>query len=391
MKERVKVYIEKFDRGVERLGTSSVKWDNVKNIFGEDVLPLWVADTDFPCPDEVIEAIRKKAEHGVYGYSYPTEEAYQSVIHKLKADYDWDVKKEWIQFIDGIVGGLYTSVEAYSEPGAPVIIQSPVYFPFGSSIREQGRKVDENELILSDGKYRMDLEGLLKKDGKLLILCNPHNPVGRVWTKQELYDLGKVCREKGITVVADEIHCEILLNGKAFTPFATVDESFLQNSITFMAASKTYNVAGFHQSYAIIPNPELRKKFLEKRVGRNWGNGFGLTALVESYQHGADYKEAMNLYLWENYLYFKNFLDTRLKKLKVIEPEGTYLLWVDFSEVGLTEKELKKVLIEECRIGVNDGSSFGGSGLFMRFNMGCPRKTLQEALERMEKNTKIFR
>lgn len=401
MREEVQNYINRFAQGVERFGSGSVKWDNLKNVYGtKDILPMWVADTDFPSPDEVVEALRRKVEHGVFGYSFPGDSVYEEVQLKLFRDYGWKVEKEWIVFIDGIVGGLYSGVEAVSAKNENILIQQPVYFPFMTAIKDKSRNLVNNQLDLISGKYRMNLEDLKKcfdernqepgaRDKsaiKAAILCNPHNPVGRVWSEEELKSFGEICLKNGAVVISDEIHCDILLNGKKFTPFASISKEFENQSITFMAASKTFNVAGLHQAYAVIPNQEIRKSFNLVRSGMNWGNGFGLTALEYSYRCGKVYNEALNLYIWDNYVYFRDFLEKRIPKLKVIEPEGTFLLWVDFSETLLSEDEIKKILVENCKIGVNAGSAFGGDRQgFMRFNIGCSRKHLEQALKSLEK------
>ena len=398
MNENVRHYMNRFEQGIDRKDTDCVKWDNLKNVFGADnLLPMWVADTDFPCPNEVVEALRKKVDHGVFGYSFTTDAAYEAVQNKLLRDYNWKVEKEWIVFIDGIVGGLYSSVDAFTKPSDGVLIQQPVYFPFASAINDKSRKLINNSLNRVNGKYFMDfdhLEGCLntgaEKDGdaavKLAILCNPHNPVGRVWTKEELQKFGELCIANGVIVASDEIHCDILLNGNKFTPFATISKEFENCSITFMAASKTYNVAGLHQSFAVIPNKEIRDKFVQARCGLNWGNGFGLKAMEVSYNSCKDYNEALNEYIWDNYVYFRDFLKKRVPKISVVEPEGTYLLWVDFSATLKSEEEIKKLLIEECFIGANAGSSFGNKqGAMMRFNIGCSRKNLEQALMSLER------
>lgn len=378
-----------FDKIIERRNTGSVKWDENKDIFRrEDMLPMWVADMDFSSPAPVIEAIKKRAEHGIFGYATPTKSCYEAVIEKVERSYNWKIKKEWIVFCDGVVPSLYASVKAYSQPQDGVIIQQPVYHPFRYCIENNGRRVVNNQLKYDGEKYVMDYEDLenkFKKSNPMLILCNPHNPVGRVWTREELKRLGETCIANNCIVIADEIHCDIVYKPNHFTSFASISKEFEQNSITFIAPSKTFNIAGLGQALAIIPNEELREKFIKQRVGCNSGSVFGYTALEAAYRYGDEYLEQLLEYLKGNIDYFTSYVEENLPQIKVIKPQGTYLLWADMRGLGLSHSELNKLLIEKAGLGFNDGRMFGECGEgFQRINIGCPRKYIEEALKRIK-------
>jgi len=381
-----------FDCIVDRKDTGCVKWDTNKANFGkEDVLPMWVADMDFPAPQPVIEAIKKRAEHGVFGYAVATDSCNEAVIEKVERAYNWKIKKEWIVFCDGIVPALHSSVKAFTNVGDKVIIQQPVYHPFGFAIEDNGRKIANNKLKFDGEKYTMDFQNLEKQFKsseqamKMLILCNPHNPVGRVWTKEELTELGDECIKNNCIVIADEIHCDLVYKPAKHTCFASISKEFENNSITFIAPSKTFNVAGLSEAVAIIPNDALRESFITARIGCNSGNVFGYTALEAAYRYGDEYLLQLLDYLKGNIDYFIKYVEENIPGIRVIRPEGTYLLWADMRGLGLSSDELKDFLINDAGIGLNDGRIFGEGGEgFQRINIGCPRKYLEEALNKLK-------
>ncbi|GFN36870.1 MalY/PatB family protein [Tepidimicrobium xylanilyticum] len=380
-----------FDRIVERRNTNSVKWDGLDQLYGrEDLLPLWVADMDFPVAPAITEALKKRLEHGVYGYSLISNRYYEAVIKWMEKRHNWSIQKEWIVFTPGVVPALSYAVKAFTKPGDKVILQSPVYHPFYSSITDNGRHVVTNPLIYRDGKYYMDYEDLEKKiDSKtrLLFLCSPHNPVGRVWKEEELRKLGEICIKNDIIVVSDEIHFDIVFKGHKHTVFANVSEEIKENSIICTAPSKTFNIAGLQVSNIIIPNRRLRERFiieLEKDHILS-PNIFGQEALIAAYEQSEDWLEQLIDYIEGNKDYFMDFVKENLPQLDVIDSEGTFLLWVDCSRLNMDSEELKDFFINKCRLALNQGDMFGEEGkLFYRFNIGCPRKIMEEALMRIK-------
>lgn len=379
-----------FDKIIDRKNTISTKWDRDVEIYGEDISQMWVADMDFSCPKEVEEAIIKRASHPIYGYTFVKDEVRQLVVDRIKKLYGWEIKKEWIVFIPGVVDGIASSVQLLTKEGEGVMIQEPVYHPFNKVIRALNREKIVNELKLEKTKYVMDLEKLEKsikeQNPKLAILCSPHNPVGRVWTKEELIEYGNLCIENDITIVSDEIHSDIIYKGYKHTCFGSISEKFAQNSIILMAPSKTFNVAGLCQAFAIVANDELRGKFEAIREGMNWGNVFGIISLETCYKYGEDYQRQLIEYLEGNINFIEKFLAENLPKVKMIRPEGTYLLWLDMRRLGLEEEELLDIIINKARVRFNEGSKFGNCGEgFMRVNIGCPRSYIEEAMNRLAK------
>lgn len=388
-----------FDQIINRRGTASTKHDLNAVMFGrEDVLPMWVADMDFPAPEPVVRALQERAAHPVYGYTFPPDPLCQCIVERMEKRYGWKIKKEWIVFTAGVVNGLYSAIEAFTQPGDEVVVQPPVYYPFYSAIRNSGCQVAYNPLVLNEGRYTMDLEGLEKlfearttfpvktPRVKAIILCSPHNPVGRVWTKEELGALAEICLRHNCLILSDEVHCDLLVRGAKHTPTASLSRKIEQHTITFMSASKTYNLAGLYTSFAIIPNDVLRKQYVDRRAGRNSGNIFGLVATEAAFRYGDEYLEQLLSYLDANREYFKNYVETRIPRLKVIPAEGTYLAWVDMRALGLEPEELQSFMREKARLAVDDGYAFGPGGEgFQRFNLACPRSMLQEALLRLEK------
>ena len=388
-----------FNEHINRYGTSCAKWDMAKAYFGaEDLLPMWVADTDLRVPHEVIEALHKRIEHPIFGYSRPDEEVYEVVIKRMKDLYDWDIKKEWILFTPGIVTGCHIGVRTLTNIGDQVLIQTPVYYPFKKVALANGCTVVENQLARKDNKYYMDFE-LLENQFKstigfggniprirTAILCNPHNPVGRVWTKEELLKFGEICIKNNAIVISDDIHSDLLLNGNKHVMFPALSQEFEQNSITFIAPSKTFNVAGLQASVCIIPNDELRHRFmLTQEAGYGHPNLLGMVALKAAYKHGDDYIKDLNQHLENNLEYFTSYINKNIPELTVIEPEGTYLVWVDMAKLGMNEKELAEFMVHEVKVATDFGFVFGPGGeTFQRFNLGCILDTVKECLKRLD-------
>jgi cystathionine beta-lyase len=380
-----------FDELIDRTNTNSIKYDARKMFFGnENVLPLWVADMDFRTPDFIVDAIKKRAEHEVFGYTFRGESYNQSIVNWLKRRHNWEIKPEWISFSPGVVAGLTMAIEAFSKPGDGVIVQPPVYFPFFDSVKGTGREMIENPLRIENGRYYFDLEDLKSKitpKTKLLLLCNPQNPGGMAWTEKELTDLAQLCLENKILIISDEIHSDLIFDGYKHTPLAGISEEFAQNCVVCMAPSKTFNTAGLTTSFLVIPN---KRHFVAyERVMRlphlHMGNIFGTAALEAAYTHGEEWLAQLLKYLQENYSFLEQFFNENLPEVKVMRPESTYLIWLDFSAYGLTDETINKKLIDGG-VGLNRGVQFGkqGSG-FMRINIGCPRSVLEEALFRIQK------
>ena len=375
-----------FDRIIDRSGTQSFKWD----LYEKDTLPLWVADMDFRAPQPIIDAIIERAEHGIFGYTYYPSTYYDALIKWFKRYYDWEIKKEWLIFTPGVILAINLAIQGFSNPGDKVIVQNPVYYPFYGAIKTNGRQVLLNPLKLMNGRYQMDFENLeqIIKDSrtKLLILCNPHNPVGRLWTKEELTQLGDICLNNEIMIIADEIHCDLVYPGYKYTPFASISSEFAQNSITCNSPSKTCNVPSLKVANVIIPNSELRSDFNKIRQSHHITepNCFASTALETAYNECEDWLNDLILYIKENLEYLKNFIKENFSEVKVIEPEGTYLVWLDFRELGFDRKELSKILFDKAKVALWEGYLFGKGGKgFERINIACPRSILKEGLNRI--------
>ncbi len=387
-----------FDHVVDRTGTHTVKWDNNTALFGrEDVLDMWVADMEFPSPQPVVEAIKDRAAHPIYGYSHPPASLYETIVERMERSYGWKIQKEWIVFTAGVVNALYSAVEAFAHPGDEVIVQPPVYYPFYSAVRDTGRQLAYNPLHFDGQRYVMDFAGLEKlltprttfpaytPRAKALILSNPHNPVGRVWTKGELERLGEICLKNDIVILSDEIHCDLLLGDTEHVVLATLSEQLTQQTVTFMSASKTFNLAGLATSFLVIPNAKLRRQFESVRHGHNSGNLFGWTALEAAYRFGDDYLQQLREYLTANVEFFADAVAKRIPQIKVMRPEGTYLVWVDMRSLGMDQYQLQSFMREKARLALDDGFAFGPGGEgFQRFNLACPRSMVEEAIRRLE-------
>lgn len=379
----------KFDASVNRKGSGCAKWDDVDVVFNApDVLPMWVADMDLLSPPAVLEAIAARAAHGVFGYPSPRSYYYDALIRWLEKRHSWKVKPEWLLSTPGVVTALSVAVQTFSRPGDKIIIQPPVYPPFFSSIVRNGRQVAENPLIYENGRYTMDFDHLarLAKDARMLILCSPHNPVGRVWRKDELTTLAEICLENDVLIITDEIHSDLVFAGARHTPLASLSDTFRDNAVTFIAPSKTFNTAGLYTSAAVIANPERRSQFAAsvQTLGIAKSNVFGIVAQEAAYRHGEPWLEQLLVYLQGNRERLTQFINQEFPGIRVSKPEGTYLAWLDCRELGLSQAQLNDFFIREAKVGLNDGASFGAQGKgFMRLNFGCPRANLDEGLERL--------
>lgn len=381
-----------FDSYIERQNTSSFKWDCNTELFGrEDILPMWVADMDFKMMPEIADALRERVNHGVLGYTDKKDPFYEALIGWEERRHGWKIEKDWLKTSPGVVSGISMAIQAFTHPGDKVIIQPPVYYPFSLSIVNNGRYVVENPLIYENGTYKMDFEDLEKKfdcKTKLLILCNPHNPVGRVWGREELEKLAEICLKHKVTIISDEIHCDLVYSEGRHIPFATLSDKVAQNTVTFIAPSKTFNLAGLQTSAVIIPNESLRRDFCNvlDSFSLSITNVFGVIAFQTAYNKGDEWVDELIKYLEGNRDYLVEFMEKRIPKLKTIKTEGTYLAWIDCSGLKMSKEELRDFMINRAKLGLDDGYMFGKQGeQFQRINFGCPRSILKEALERLEK------
>lgn len=381
-----------FDEVVNRKGSNSVKWDNLKEVYGrEDILPMWIADMDFKAADGVLEALKVKLDHGVFGYNIKSDSLYNSIINWVKKRYNWDIKKEWISFTPGVVPALNIAVHEFAKEGEQVVIQPPVYPPFFRVLENNNVIPNLNPLIHNGDKFVMDYDSLeksLDNKTKAIILCNPHNPVGRVWTKEELSKLGEICLKNNMIIISDEIHGDLTYRDYKSTPMASISHELAQNTITFIAPSKSFNIAGLATSIAIIPNDELRKIFergVEKlEIGKI--TTFGSTALEAAYSSGEQWLDEVMEYIEDNADMAIEYINKNIPEIKVEKPEGTYLLWLDFKSLNKTGEEIHNALVNIGKIALNDGSAYGAQGSgFFRINIACPRSILEDGLERIKK------
>lgn len=379
-----------FDTIITRENTDSVKYDLRNKFFKtDDVIPMWVADMDFATPDFILKAIHDRLKHPILAYSYRPDDYHQSIKNWLEKQYNWHIETSWINFSPGVVPGLVTAIQAFTNPKDKVIVQTPVYFPFFSSIKGTDRVMTVNELVLIDGKYQMDfddLENKIDSDTKMLILCNPHNPVGRSWSREELIRLAAICEKHNLIVLSDEIHSDLVFEPFKHIPFASVSDYTEMNTITYMAPSKTFNIAGLSTSFVIIPNTSFQRIYTRRLEIHhlNLGNIFGTVATTAAFQYGADWKEQLKHYLMDNIRMVSAFFKSNLPDIKLIENQATYLLWLDCRALDLDDAALNKFFIEEAKLGLNPGSIFGkgGSG-FMRMNIAMPKSIIQTALDNL--------
>lgn len=382
-----------FDEIVDRSGTHAIKLEKLKPVFGyEDLIPLWVADMDFKSPPAIVEALKQRVEHGVFGYTLPSEAYTDSIVNWLGRRHRWQVKGEQINFVPGVVKGFAFAIDEFTEKGDKIIIQPPVYHPFRIVTGSLGREVVNNPLILENGQYRMDFEGLRRivsdNDCKMLILCNPHNPGGRAWSPEELGELADICYEHNILVVSDEIHADMALQGYQHTVFASVSGKAEEISITLMAPSKTFNIAGIVSSFAVIPNKKIRERYLAYLEPRELQQGtiFAFTATRAAYDECGEWLDQMLDYVQGNVDFVNNYLKENIPEIKAILPEASFLVWLDCRALNLSQRELVKLFVEKAHLALNDGTMFGPGGEgFMRLNVGCPRSIIEKGLNNLKK------
>lgn len=384
--------IYNFDEETNRKNTNCAKYDGLKKYFGyEDLNPLWVADMDFKTPSFINDAIIKAASNSLYGYSVDTPELYASIINWQKNEHDWEIEQKDIFMINGVVPAYSACIEAFSEIGDEVIVQTPIYPPLFKCVTANERKLVINELKKDEnGYYTMDLEDLEKKitsKTKILVLCSPHNPVGRVWSKEELEKLANICIKHNITIVSDEIHSDITF--KKFTPLASISKEIANQTITLNSAGKTFNIAGLNCAYAISKNAEILEKFKKVAIKReiNSINFFGYVSTKAAYENGSAFVKELKAYLMNNIIFTKDFFEKNSLNIDFFIPEATYLLWLDFSKTGLSHLEIKNILLTKSKIALNDGVSFGSNGnKFFRLNTALSKKALNIALNQFVKN-----
>ncbi len=381
-----------FDKIIDRRGTSCLKYDfQIERRGRDDLLPLWVADMDFALPESILDDIKNRVSHGIFGYTDPKGEYFASVIGWFEAHFGWKGKSEWITVTPGVVVAISVAVRALTKEGDGVLIQQPVYYPFSEAILLNRRKLVNNQLVYDGGKYSIDFDDFEKKivdeDVKLFILCSPHNPVGRVWTVEELRKMGEICLKHNVIVVSDEIHCDFTYEGSTHTMFPSLGEEFENNVVLCTAPSKTFNIAGLHVSNIFIPNPEIRKKFKGEleAFGFSQPNIMGLVACQSVYSKGDEWYKELKKYIAENLSFASTYLTENMPKIKLVKPQGTYLIWLDCEELGLDVEELESFVEDKAKLWVDFGKIFGKeSGQFIRLNIACPRATLKQALEQLK-------
>lgn len=382
------MYTFDFDTVINRRGTNSYKWDIVKE---EDVIPLWVADMDFKAAPAILEALKKRVEHGVFGYTLVPDSYYEAIINWFARRHNWQIDRSWIIYTTGVVPAVSCAIKALTLPGEKVLIQTPDYNCFFSSIKNNGCEVAENELVRRGDSYEVDFEDFERQcaDEKttVFLLCNPHNPAGRVWTKEELERMNDICLTHGVRVISDEIHCELVMPGHRFTPFTAISDACRDNSVVLNSPTKAFNIAGLQIANIICADPAMRRR-IDRAVNINEVcdvNPFGVVALQAAYNESEEWLDSLNHYIWGNYLALKEFIAKELPRLEVARLEGTYLAWVDIKATGLTSDEAYEKLMKEGRVYVNSGTMYGrraGEG-YLRINLACPRATLLEGLKRM--------
>ncbi|SDB28071.1 MalY/PatB family protein [Butyrivibrio sp. INlla16] len=383
--------IYNFDKIVDRKNTSSLKYD-----FGperkkrDDLLPLWVADMDFKLPDEVIEDIEKRVKHGIFGYTDPKDDYKTALRNWYLKRHGFEIKDNWNVLTPGVVYAIATAIRALTDKGDAILIQQPVYYPFAETVKQNGRKLVNNQLVYKNGHYEIDFDDFEKKiiseNVKLFLLCSPHNPVGRVWTKDELTRIADICKKHDVYVFADEIHSDFIYKGNKHTPYISLGEEYTGKLIVGTSPSKTFNIAGLQIANIIIPNEEIRRVFVAENeaAGYSQCNAVGLTATMSAYTKGEKWLDELIEYLEGNVSYVKDFLKEKLPQIHLIEPEGTYLIWLDFSEFTDNHKELEKLIVDEAHLWLDPGIIFGReTALFERINIACPRKILEQAMTQL--------
>lgn len=375
-----------FDKITPRRGTNSYKWDSADN---GDVLPMWVADMDFQTAPCIQEALKRRVEHGIFGYTKVPEEYYDSVISWFKRRHQWEIKREWFVYTSGVVPAISAVIKALAKEGDKIITLTPVYNCFFSSIRNNGCKLDSCELICENNSFRIDFDDLERRasdpEATVMLLCNPHNPSGRVWTKEELQRIGNICMRNNVTVVSDEIHCELVHPGFRYTPFASVSDEFQKKCVTCVSPSKAFNIAGLQIANIIVEDEDMRQR-IDKAININEVcdvNPFGVIATMEAYNNGEEWLTQLLAYIHKNYIFFKEYCEKNLPQFPVAPLEGTYLAWMDCRCIGMTSERLEEDLLAKARLWLNAGSMYGKEGEgFMRWNLACPQQLVEEGLRR---------
>lgn len=379
-----------FDEVIDRRGSDSLKLEALLPRWGrEDLIPMWVADMDFRTPPFIIDSVKKRIECEIFGYTEKPNTWYQSIINWQKKRHQLAITKEMISFIPGVVPAIVMAIEAFTKVGEQVLIQPPVYYPFAAAIRNTGRKVITNPLLLGNLQYYIDFDDFEKKvkTCKLFILCNPHNPGGRVWSKEELEKLAAICLKYQVLMISDEIHADLTLPSYKHISLASLSEEIAMNTVTFSSASKTFNMAGLASAYAIIPNPQVRQKFLDKTVGYMLtdGNIFAFQTTVVAYEQGEEWLNQLLAYVQGNIDFLTQYIDQYLPKVKYLVPQASYLVFLDFRALGLSQKELVSFCTNKAHLALVDGSVFGEEGKgFMRINLASPRSVIEKALEQLK-------
>lgn len=376
-----------FDKIIPRRGTNSYKWDTPEE---EGVLPMWVADMDFRTAPAVVRAVEQRAAHGIYGYTKVPDVYYGAVVDWFARRHGLRIRQEWIIYTSGVVPAVSAIIQALTEPGDRVIVQTPAYNCFFSSIRNSGCELSANRLLYREGGYTVDFDDLEAKaadpKAKLLLLCNPHNPSGRVWTPAELRRIGEICLRHGVLVISDEIHCELTYEGHDYTPFASLSEEFERRSVTCLSPSKAFNLAGLQIANIVAADEDIRRR-IDRAININEVcdvNPFGVEALIAAYNEGAGWLDALREYLWENFRYLRTYFAEHLPELTVVPLQGTYLAWIDCRTLGMSSERMAQRLLDEARLMVNPGTLYGPGGEgFIRLNFACPRTVLADGLERL--------
>jgi len=381
-----------FDKEINRENTDCIKYDLRNKVFKteKEIIPMWVADMDLETPDFIRNAVKERAEHEIFGYSYRPETYYTAVANWLETRHNWKINPRSVAFSPGVVPGLALSVMAFSQISDKIIVQPPVYFPFFTTIKENGRQISENNLINTNDYYTIDFEDLKKRiDARtsMIIISNPHNPIGRAWKREELQELGEICVKNDIIIISDEIHSDLVFAPHKHIPMASISEEIADRTITFMAPSKTFNMAGLSSSFAVIPNRRLKKIYNShlESLHLNLGNIFGNVATEAAYTHGTDWVDEMKDYIEANIDFAHKYISENIPQISFVKPEATYLIWLNFNKLKMNDTELNDFLINKAGIGLNTGSVFGKNGNgYMRMNLACTRKTLETALNQLK-------
>ena len=381
-----------FDEIIDRRGTDCLKYDfGMKRKGRDDLLPMWVADMDFRLPDEILAELHKRVDHGIFGYTDPLDDYFEALNHWYSTRYGFTVDPEWVTLGACLVYAIHVSIQAFTRPGDSVMVMQPVYYPFSEAIRNNGRKLVNCQLHYEDGRYTIDFEDMARKlkeeQVKALIFCSPHNPVGRVWTEEEVTKVADLCLENRTILMVDEIHSYFIFPGHQFFSCMCLDEKYRKNLAFYSSPGKTFNIAGLQSATIVIPDETLRAKYrrANREAGYSQANVMGQAALIACYNLGAEWVDALVEYIYGNVRYVSDFIAQNLPRAKVVEPDGTYLLWVDFSGYGITQDELESRILDRARLWLDAGAIFGPeTALFERFNLATPRSVVEEAMGRLK-------